>query len=101
MLAQISLDSLVTASDQQVAAVLGEEVVILGIEQGAYFGLRAVGSRIWELIQQPQTPRHIVDLLVEEFDVERSRCELDVLALVTSLAERGLITVRPGVAPAC
>jgi len=101
MPALISLDSVVAVSDQQVAAVLGDEVVILGLDEGAYFGLRAAGSRVWALIQQPQSLREVVEVLVTEFDVDRGRCEQDVLALVASLAARRLITVKAGGAPAC
>lgn len=91
----ITLDSVVRASPQQVAAVLGDEVVILGIDEGAYFALRAVGARIWELFRAPVRLRDVVDCIEAEFDVERERCEQDLIAFTGALISRHLIEVVP------
>jgi len=91
----ILLDSVVTASTQQVAAVLGDEVIILGLDDGAYFGLRGVGARIWDLIKRPMRLRDVADVIVAEFAVDRERCERDLLAFAESLQRRQLIEVVP------
>ena len=95
----LSLDSVLAASPQQVAAVLGDEVVILGLDEGAYFGLKGVGTRIWALLQGPVTPRVIIDCVVTEFEVNRPRAEADVMALLASLIARGLVAPQSGGSP--
>jgi len=92
----LTLESVVVASDQQVAALLGDEVVILGLAEGSYFALKGVGTRIWALLQQPVRLGDVADRLVAEFDVDRGRCERDLLALAGELEQRRLIEVRPG-----
>ena len=68
--------------------------MILNLDSGMYFGLNAVGARIWNLIQEPRTVRDIRDLLLEEYEVDRERCENDLLALLDRLAAEGLAEVK-------
>ena len=95
-MAAVSFDATVVAAREQVSCDLGGEEVILGIKAGAYYGLDPVGSRIWQLVQQPTTPRAIHARLLEEFEVEPERCEQDLLALLADLAGEGLLEVSNG-----
>src|SRR3982751_3326742 len=87
----LSLDSRVVASDEQVHTSLGDEAVILGLEDGVYYGLDTVGARVWSLLAAPRRVSEIVALVTAEFDVGEERCEHDVLALLGELVERRLI----------
>jgi hypothetical protein len=87
----LALESRVVLSDEQVHTSLGDEAVILGLADGVYYGLDAVGTRVWSLLAAPHQVSEIVDVVTEEFDVGRERCEHDVLALLGELAERRLI----------
>ena len=87
----LALQSRVVVSDEQVHTSLGDEAVILGLGDGVYYGLDAVGARVWSLLASPRRVSEIVDAVTEEFDVGRERCERDVLALLGELAERRLI----------
>ena len=73
------------------ARQLTGETVILDLDRGTYFGLNAVGTRIWELLEQGQTLRRICDGLAEEYEVAPAHLEHDVLALVAELLARGLV----------
>src|SRR5215218_6741371 len=85
-------DSCVVASDEQVSTSLGEETVILGMGDGVYYGLDAVGARVWELLATPRRVSDLVRTVVGEFDVAPEQCERDVLALLDDLAERRLVS---------
>ena len=91
----LALQSRVVVSDEQVHTSLGDEAVILGLEDGVYYGLDAVGARVWTLLAEPRQVSEIVTAVTEEFDVGRERCEHDVLALLGELAERRLIREAP------
>lgn len=82
------------AAKDQVSSDLGGEVAILDLKAGVYYGLDAVGARIWSLIEEPRTVNEIRDILLEEYDVEPERCERDLLALLRRLADEGLVEVR-------
>jgi hypothetical protein len=82
------------AAKDQVSSDLGGEVAILDLKAGVYYGLDAVGARIWSLIQEPRTVNEILNILLEEYEVEPERCERDLLVLLQRLAEEGLIEVE-------
>ena len=90
----ISPASVVVASSEQISSDLAGEVVILNLKNGSYYGLDAVGVRIWELIQSPRPVAAVRDAIVEEYEVEPARCESDLLALLGKLAAAELIEVR-------
>lgn len=87
-------DATVVAAPQQVSALLGDEVVILQVDDGVYYGLGAVGRTVWDLLRQPRSVREMRDLLLDEYEVEPARCEHDLLALLHELAARRLIEIR-------
>ena len=95
MTAEISMESRVCASQDQMSAGDSGEYVILNLFEGAYFGLDGVGARIWELIQQPRTVGAIRDALMEEYDVETDVCERELRSFLAELADRKLIDLIP------
>ena len=92
----ISTSSIVVAAKDQVSSDLGEEMVILNLKKGVYYGLDGVGVRIWHLIQEPRAVNEIRDLLLDEYDVEPECCERDLLALLEELVAEDLVEVRDG-----
>lgn len=90
----ILLDSVVAASKQQISTDLGGEAVILGLKSSQYYSLNDVGTRIWDLIQEPKTVRDVRDAILEEYDVEPKRCEKELLGILKKMASAGLIEVK-------
>ena len=83
--------SCVVVSDEQVSTSLGDETVILGMGDGVYYGLDAVGARVWSLLAAPQRVSGLVSAITREFAGRAGDCERDVLDLLDDLAERRLI----------
>lgn len=73
------------------AATLGDESVILQAERGLYFGTNALGTRIFELFETPQTPAEVAETLEPEYDVEPEQLRADVEAFVQELIQNGLL----------
>jgi hypothetical protein len=93
---RITQNSEIRRNEHQVWQELGGECVILDLRAGVYYGLDEVGSRVWGLIQSPITVDAIRDLLVAEYEVDRLRCEQDLLRLLHNMAALGLIQVTEG-----
>ena len=93
---RLSVNSSIVAANDQVSSDLGGEVAILHLKAGVYYGLDAVGARIWDLIQRPRTVKEVRDVLVSEYDVGPDRCESDLITLLQRLADEGLIEVKDG-----
>ena len=90
----VSRSSVVVAAKKQISTDLGGEAVILELESGAYYGLKDVGARIWDLIQQPTTVNDIRHAILEEYEVEPDQCEHELLGILGDLASAGLLEVK-------
>jgi hypothetical protein len=86
-------DSVVTAKRNLLCCEVNSESIILDGDSGVYFGLNEVGSRIWELIQEPTTLGAARDALLGEFDVAGPECERALYDFVRELDARGLVEV--------
>ena len=73
---------------------LGGEAVLLDTDSGTYYGLNAVGTAIWRLLQQPRSIRQLCELVAAEFAVGPDECKPDVLKFVGVLHQHGLLRVH-------
>jgi hypothetical protein len=94
----VSIDSVVTAEREQLSSNLAGEAVILDLKAGVYYGLNAVGARIWSLLQRPRPVHEIRYALLQEYEAGSAQCEADLLAALGDMAAAGLIRVQ-GSAP--
>jgi hypothetical protein len=90
----LSLASTVQATTDHVACDLGGETAILHLESGIYFGLDAMATRIWQLLQTPRTLAELRDMLLVEYDVAPERLEQDLLAFVEKMEQAKLVAFR-------
>jgi len=87
-------NSLIRRNPELVSSNLDGETVMMSIENGEYFGLDSVGSRIWELLETPIQVSSLVDRLLEEFEVSREECEIDTYDFLNQLLEKRLLIVE-------
>jgi hypothetical protein len=67
------------------------EAVILDLTSGRYFGLNAVGTRIWMLLEAGTPIEQIVRAIAEEYEADAAQIDRDVKALIEDLSSRRLI----------
>jgi Coenzyme PQQ synthesis protein D (PqqD) len=91
----MNLDTIFAIPPEVQARTVGEEMAMLDLASGTYFGLDSVGMRLWQLLQEGMSLRQICDTMIEEFDVSREVLEQDVLALVRDLVDKKLVSPRP------
>lgn len=92
--ARIMMTSEVVATTEQVSADLKDEVVILSLQTGEYFGLDPIAADIWALVQEPRKVADVRDALLAQYDgVTRDECEHQTLALLEEMAELELIRI--------
>ena len=87
----LSLRDAFRVSDDVVFRDVGGEAVILDLKNGTYFGLDAVGTRIWRVLTEGATLAEALEVIVSEYDVPRTIAERDLLDLVADLCRRQLI----------
>ncbi|HVB38866.1 MAG TPA: PqqD family protein [Vicinamibacterales bacterium] len=93
--ARLTLASRAVPSDAVVTRELDGETVLLNLDTGIYFGLDAVGTRIWSLLAAAEPLDRVLATLLAEYEVEAAPLEHDLLALVAQLRGKGLVTVSP------
>ncbi len=89
----IARDMTIRVSSTAVSTAIPGETVILDPTSGRYFGLDGVGSRVWDMLQEPTTVAAIVAAITSEFDVDEATCERDLRALLEDLEAKGLVAV--------
>ncbi len=78
-------------SDAAMARTVDDEVVILDVPSGRYFGLNDVGALIWDLLDGDHDRDAIVEAITAEFDVDRPTAAADLDSLLAELTEAGLV----------
>jgi len=73
---------------------LDQESVLLNLETERYFGLDAVGTRMWQLVTAAATVEAALGQLVEEYDAPLDTLRTDLTNLLQHLLDNGLIELQ-------
>ena len=72
---------------------VGEEVVLMDIHNGQYIGLNAVGSAIWEKLEQPVAIHDVVHALMQEYAISMQICEQETLLFLQKMMQHRMLIV--------
>jgi len=89
----MDLRTKVTFSESVFAQEVDGEMVLLDMNSENYFGLDAVGTDIWQAMQEKETLQEVLNVLLDQYEVEEEVLKKDLLNFVDKLQESGLITV--------
>jgi Coenzyme PQQ synthesis protein D (PqqD) len=88
----ITLDTVLSRAVEILYAPVGTtEVVMLSVKAGCYYGLNAVAVRIWDLLECPRTIASLCERLCEEFEVDATTCQAEVLTFANDLVDNGIV----------
>ena len=73
------------------AQIGADTTVMLDTEAGQYFGLNAVGTYIWEMLERPRSVPELCAAVCAEFDVDAATCDADVPAFLRRLIDNGIL----------
>ena len=83
--------ALLVRHPDMIAAEMDGETVMMSIERGEYFGLGGVGSRVWELLDQPTTLAQLTQVICTEYEVDAATCRGDLQKFLADLLDNGLV----------
>lgn len=89
----VEIENIISKNPEIDATDLDGEVVMMNMEKGQYFMMNDVGSRIWEIIEEPIKVSEIINALISEYEVEREECENIVMEFLNDLSYGDLIKV--------
>jgi hypothetical protein len=90
----INPQSIVCRTDKILFADIDEEVVMMDIEQGTYYGMDDIASQIWNLIEEPIRVSDLCSALQESYDVSPEDCLRDIVEFLDQLNEQGLLNIQ-------
>ena len=64
------------------ASDIDGDKVMMNLEKGMYFSLNSVGSRIWDIIENPTTADEIIKILLNEYDIAEEKCREAVVSFL-------------------
>lgn len=92
-MAPIDLSSLVSRAQGFTTAAVHNELMMLNVDQGAYYSLDPIAAEIWNLLEQPMRVETLADQLQKRYAVSAEQCRADVLEFLEKLRENGMILV--------
>lgn len=75
------------------SAPIADELTVMDIDTGRYFGMNGVAARIWALLEADRTMDALCADLMTAFDVDAETCRREVTAFVSEMAAQGLVSV--------
>jgi hypothetical protein len=87
----ISFADRVTVPDDVLISNLQDESVILNLDSERYFGLDDVGTRFLSALTNSDSIEAAYEKLSQEYDVDSQTLRSDLLALVESLIDQGIL----------
>ena len=90
---RMNSNSIVARTEGLLAVDMDGTKVMLNLDTGKYYALDNIGSRIWELIEQPQPITGLVETMMAEYAVTQQQCQDDLIVFLQKLQVQGLIVV--------
>lgn len=87
-------DILITVPGTLLFHDVGDEIVLLNVETGDYYGLNKMGSRIWTMVQEGQSIDGIHANLFDEYEVSSQRLEQDIQEFLALLQSKSIIEIN-------
>ena len=87
----IAAATVISRNPGVLTAEVDNEIVMMSIEQGRYFGLDDIGSDIWNRIEPPCSFATLIDWLTTDYDADRATIAADVRALLGRMAAQDVV----------
>jgi hypothetical protein len=83
------------SNPQVICRTVSEGAVLFSVADEVYFGLNAVGVRVWTLLNEVRSLNQLVAVLSSEYpEVRPAQIHSDVVELLDDLTSKGLVIAR-------
>jgi len=89
----INMSTVVTYNPEIAHSDMDGEVVMMSVTNGEYYGIDAIGSHIWKLLEDKISIGDICATLHEAYDVSEDQCKQDVMAFINHLLEIKVVLI--------
>ena len=93
----MDINTTLKRNPELLAVDMGGETVMMDMESGNYFGINAVGSHIWDALEDGNKVADIIETVNNHFEVQEDDAIADdILAFLGDMVEQKLVEVVPG-----
>jgi hypothetical protein len=81
-------------AQETLSTELDQEIVLMSIDAGAYYGLAGTARSIWRELETPMTFAALVEELVKEYNIAPEVCAADLQQFLGAMEREGLLRVE-------
>ena len=70
------------------------EAVLLNLQNGIFFSLNPVATRMWELLSELGQAEKVLKQLLQEYDASEEQLRQDLVAFIEKLKSKGLVEIQ-------
>ena len=90
----LTLNSIVQRDPEIIAAEADQDLVMVSVATGYYYGLSDVAREIWDAIERPKKISDLVDDLIANYQIDSISCKEQTLSFLEALLDEGLLQVK-------
>ena len=87
------MSTVVLDRDDLVQAPFGDELMMMDVEKGLYYGLNETATLIWQTLESPVTVAEICRRLENVFEVTPEACQAEVFRFLNLLDQKGVLEI--------
>lgn len=91
---KLNIDSIVQRHSHLISAEVDQDIVMVNVESGFYYGISDVAREIWDALENPARISDLIESLSADYDIDRSTCEEQTLSFLEALLAERLLQVR-------
>lgn len=90
----MTTESIVQRNEKSVITTeLGDELLMMDIENGKYISLNRTATVIWQNIDKPIKVADLIEILINRYKMEKSQCTLDTIQYLETLIAQKIINI--------
>ena len=92
----LTVTSIIERDPEVIAAEADQDLIMVSIASGYYYGISNVAREIWDAIESPKRISDLIQDLTTTYNIDRTSCEDQTLSFLESLLKEGLVRVKDG-----
>jgi hypothetical protein len=90
----LTLNSIIQRDPEVIAGEVDQDLIMVSIASGHYYGVSDVAREIWDAIERPKRVADLVNDLTATYNVDSSSCKEQTLSFLEALLGEGLLQVK-------
>ncbi len=90
----LTMNSIIQRDPEVIAAEADQDLIMVSIATGYYYGISDVAREIWDAIERPKKVSDLVHELTDTYQIDLPACEDQTLSFLRALLDEGLVQVK-------